>query len=200
MTKPIVLTLVRTGATDWELAGRLAGGVDVPLCTAAAADCPAIAQEAAADAPTLVLHAEDQASTATARAICGQTGAKSKELEDLAEINLGLWAGLTHAALEERSPTIWRRWREDPTAVSVPEGEQVEAAADRVVSSLIRALSKQRPGASVVVVLRPIAYGMVRCWLDAMPLSLLWRAIESGPRVERREVPKDRLRRDSAVS
>ncbi len=197
MSKPILLTLVRTGATSWEQAGRLAGGVDVPLCAEAVGKCPEMAREVGQAKPTLILHADDQASVATAEAIAAQTGARTKELEDLAEINLGLWAGLTEEALEERSPTIWRLWREDPSALSVPEGEQVTAASDRVTECLLRALSKVKSGTSVAVVLRPMSYGMVRCWLDATPLNLLWQAVESGPAVDRREVMKDRLKKQS---
>lgn len=200
MSKPIALTLVRTGATSWERAGRLAGGVDVPLCPEAAAGCPMLAEEAAKASPTLILHAEDQASVVTAEAIAARTGAKAKEVDDLSEINLGLWAGLTEDALEERSPSIWRIWREDPTAVSVPEGEQVEAAAERVVSALARALGKVKAGTSVAVVLRPISFGMVKCWLDSMPMTMLWHAIEGGAPVERREIAKDTLKRDKAAS
>lgn len=198
MSKPIVLTLVRTGATSWERAGRLAGGVDVPLCAEAAAGCPELARQAAIGMPTLVLHADDQASLATAQAIAAQTGAKARSIEDLGEINLGLWAGLTEEALEERSPTIWRLWREDPTALNVPEGEQVSAASDRVVDALIRALAKVKGGTSVAVVLRPMSFGMVRCWLDAIPLNLLWQASEGGSDLQRCELAKDRLKRDHA--
>lgn len=198
MSKPILLTLVRTGATSWEQAGRLAGGVDVPLCPEAACKCSDIGREVARTKPTLILHADDQASAATAEAIAEQTGAKAKALDDLAEINLGLWAGLTEEALEERSPTIWRMWREDPSALNVPEGEQVTAAYDRVTECLTRALAKVKAGTSVVVVLRPMSFGMVRCWLDATPLNLLWQAVESGPGVDRRELTKDSLKRQSA--
>ena len=200
MSKPIALTLVRTGATSWERAGRLAGCVDVPLCPEAAACCSALAKEASVGVPTLILHAADQASTATADAIAAQTGAKSKEVEGLSEINLGLWAGLTEGALEERSPSIWRMWREDPTAVSIPEGEQVEVAADRVVASLLKALGKVKGGTSVAVVLRPMSYGMVRCWLDSMPMTRLWEVVEQGASVDRREIDRSRFRRDSAAS
>lgn len=197
-TKPITLTLIRTGATSWELAGRLAGGVDVPLCKEAEAQCPDLAREVAAAAPGLVLHAGDQASRVTADAVAEAAGSKVRELADLADINLGLWAGLTESSLEERSPTIWRLWREDPTAVSIPEGEQVGAASERITGCLVRALSKSKDGASVAVVLRPIAFGLVRCWLDGMPPSLLWQALESGGRIDRRTIAKERLRRDGA--
>jgi broad specificity phosphatase PhoE len=200
MSKPIALTLVRTGATSWERAGRLAGGVDVPLCPEAAAGCPGLADEAAKGSPTLILHAEDQASVATAKALAARTGARTRGVEDLSEINLGLWAGLTADALEERSPSIWRMWREDPTAVSVPEGEQVEAAAERVTSALVRALGKAKGETNVAVVLRPMSFGMVKCWLDSMPMTMLWQAIEGGSPVERREIVKDALRRDKAAS
>lgn len=168
----LTLTLVRTGLTSWEQAGRLAGGVDIPLCTEASAACGDLARQAASSEPDLILHADDQASRATADAIDGLArDAKVREVEELAEINLGLWAGVKAETLEDRSPQVWRLWRDDPTGVNVPEGEQVAAAADRIVGTLVKALGKAKGGSSVVVVLRPIAFGMVRCWLDALAVE-----------------------------
>ncbi|MCA9286944.1 MAG: histidine phosphatase family protein [Phycisphaerales bacterium] len=195
----LTLTLVRTGLTSWEQAGRLAGGVDIPLCTEASAACGDLARQAASSEPDLILHADDQASRATADAIDGLArDAKVREVEELAEINLGLWAGVKAETLEDRSPQVWRLWRDDPTGVNVPEGEQVAAAADRIVGTLVKALGKAKGGSSVVVVLRPIAFGMVRCWLDALPLKGLWKATEGVAPIDRREISKDHLKRDPA--
>jgi len=65
-------------------------------------------------------------------------GAKSRTDADLAEVNAGLWDGLTHEELERRYERVYKKWWSRPASVSPPGGESVEAACDRLSGALER--------------------------------------------------------------
>ncbi len=197
MTKAgnLTLTLVRSGATEWDDAGRLQGSTDLPMSESgrealvASLDTSLNGQ---AKALTLILHAPDEASRQTAQAIVERGGARRREVEDLQDMDLGLWAGLRESELIERHPTLLRAWREDPGSLTPPDGENLVDAEERIITALSRAVSKAGKG-PVAIVLRPLAFAIVRCWLQERPLAELWRVTEDAPTIETLEVDRSRL-------
>ncbi len=175
----LTFVLVPAGSTAWEEAGRVTGGADLPLCPEGRAQASKAADELAARSISLVLHAADDASVETAKLIASATGSgcKTRTVEALAEMSLGLWEGLAAEEFAEKFPTASKQWQEDPASVVPPEGETLSAADERIIASLARALEKTKTGGAVAVVLRPVALGLVRCWLRGLPVSKVW---ESG--------------------
>ncbi|MEL7474456.1 MAG: histidine phosphatase family protein [Planctomycetota bacterium] len=175
------VVLVRCGRTEWDAEERICGSADVPLC----ADGQKLAVEGARATSegsiAVVLHGPDEASRETASAIAADLGSRTKGVDALAEMDLGLWEGLRQQDFEERYPTASRGWRDDPASVSAPEGETLGEADERVIGELARALERVKADGPIGVVLRPIAYGLATCWLRGMPMGS-WRAAaeESG--------------------
>lgn len=179
----IRVVLIACGSTEWDADNRICGSADVPLCPQGAAAAQAAAEATASEPVALVLHAPDEASAATAAAIAKAHDAKTRAVEGIAEMNLGLWEGLRREEFADRYPTASRGWRDDPASVSVPEGETLAAADERIIADLAKALERTRVGeAAVAVVLRPIAYGLATAWLRHQPLGH-WRqaAEDAGP-------------------
>ncbi|MBL0921180.1 MAG: histidine phosphatase family protein [Phycisphaerales bacterium] len=197
MSKPgtLTLTLVRSGATEWDDAGRLQGSTDLPMSESgreALAACLEHSLNGQAKALTLVLHACDEASVQTAQAIVDRGGARRREAPGLCDMDIGLWAGLREAELFERHPTLFRTWREDPGSITPPDGENLIDAEERILGALSRSLSKVSRG-PVAVVLRPFARAVVRCRLQDRPLAELWKAADEAQPIETFEVPRSRL-------
>lgn len=182
-TTEIRVLLMRTGETEWEIAGRIAGSSDVPLSDAGRSAVKDTVDSLRAEDTHLavVFCAPDEASQATADALAAATGAKVKTIDDLGEMNLGLWEGRLAKELEEKCPTAYRQWVENPAVIRAPEGESVDEAQDRIVSAVARALDRVRPGDGAVgVVLRPVAMGLVGCALSGAPTSDLWSMMSNG--------------------
>jgi probable phosphoglycerate mutase len=196
MAKSEVLNvvLVRTGASEWDRMGRLSGRADLPLCPSGGDELCRRVGEFDGTELSHVLHGPDQCSVGTAEALSRVTGAKTREVEGLAELDLGLWEGLRIEELEDKFPRTYREWLEDPSRVRVPEGEPLTEAVIRLASAIGRTCEKLRgtdPG--VGVVLRPMAYGLVRCWIRGQGYAGMW-PMASGPWFEWHELPRLRLR------
>lgn len=189
----IQLLLVGSGQTEWDVAGRVAGSSDLPLAAHAPEEIANVIGSVEGDHPTLVLHAPDEASKATGEQLARAWSGKARSIGGLSEMELGLWEGLLESELGEKFPKKYKQWCEDPTGVLVPEGESVEEASDRVISELCKAIDKSK-ATSVAVVLRPVANGLVRCWLTGAELSKLWDNVDATARAERHELTRQSLK------
>ncbi len=197
MTKPgtVTLTLVRSGATEWDDAGRLQGATDLPLSESGREALLATLDASLngkAKLLTAVLHGPDEASAQTAQAIADRGAGRRRESAGLRDMDLGLWAGLRQTELLDRHPTLFRTWREDPGSITPPDGENLLEAEERILGALSRATAKAGKG-PVAVVLRPLALALVRCWIQERPLTELWQAVEESSPVETFEAPRSRL-------
>lgn len=169
--------VVRSGDTDWDREGRLAGGSDLPLSDAARGELTAtIDRLAGLSAPppsgARVLSGPDEAAMTTAEAIVERFDGSTKAIDEMHEVGLGLWEGSLRTELEGRCPTAFRKWVDEPWSVTPPEGESLEDAARRLRKRVIKALEKQKAGVeAVVLVLRPMAWSLVAGWLGDRPLD-----------------------------
>lgn len=181
----IRVLLIRTGQTLWEKAGRIAGSSDVPLSDEGLQGARQAATEVSDVRLGTIFCSPDEASVATAQEIARTTGAKVKPVEAFGEVHLGLWEGLLESELEDKCPTVYRQWVEDPAPVQVPEGESIEEARDRIMEGLCRTLEKVRTdNGATGVVLRPIALALVGCELSGAPTRNLWSMMKTGPMLQ----------------
>ncbi|HRQ73659.1 MAG TPA: histidine phosphatase family protein [Phycisphaerales bacterium] len=188
----IRLLLVRTGATEWEAAGRLCGTCDLPLSAEGRQDVKESVTGVVGEAVSLVLCGPDEASVATAKALAERIGAKVRELDDLAEVGLGLWEGMLASEVEEKYPTSYRQWKDDPASVTPPEGESLAEAEERIIGALSRGLAKAKGATGVV--LRPMAHALVRGTLLKVPASRLWAMMDESAAVEWHSARRDELK------
>jgi len=127
-----------------------------------------------------------------------------RPLESLADLGLGLWEGLLAADLEGRSPTIYKRWKDDPSSVVAPEGEPLERARARVLGdlskSLERKLERGKP-ARIAVVVRPWALGIIRATLKGDGAETIGGHAREAPQFEWFTIDGERVRalREPAV-
>ncbi|MCC7389405.1 MAG: histidine phosphatase family protein [Phycisphaerales bacterium] len=172
----IKLLLVRAGASVWDDAGRLSGSADLPLSEAGR---QAVASFAAGIEPGSVCQVwsgPEEAAEGTAKAVGEAADARVKVVPGLHELGVGLWEGLDEATAEDRGGRAYRQWREDPTAVVPPGGEALSEAAERVSDEVRALLAKCRGDETcgVCLVLRPMVFGIVRCWLTGEGYGALW--------------------------
>ncbi|MFO0873216.1 MAG: histidine phosphatase family protein [Phycisphaerales bacterium] len=189
----MVMWLVRAGDSVWQQEHRLQGRADLPLSPQGRAMIMSdVAQRhvSAADRVATVHHAPDEGAAESAAIVAGALGAKPRPSDDLADPDLGLLGGLTIALFEERFPTRFRQWEDDPLSLVPPEGEPLAAARERVLREVAR-LARRTRGRALGLVLHPMALGFVRCALAGRPPGDLWRVLDGRPRLERYLLPAD---------
>lgn len=167
------VALIPCGTTEWREEGRLLGRVELPLTSAGRERCGHWAVQLRALGLKRILHAPDELATQTAATLARQLSVPTKALEDLAEVDLGLWTGLTEAQLKTRFASAHRELREAPLNVNPPGGESLRGAADRLIACIRKQLKKNGKKA-IGVVLRPLSLALARSELVGGELSDLW--------------------------
>jgi len=166
--------------TDWSAEQRLASRTPLPLNAEGLKQGLAWANELAGRDLSTVCCGDEPNSRRVAELVADRAEVRLRPMEELREVDVGLWEGLTPAQIEERYPRIYRRWLEDPTAASPPEAEPFADAVERIRGGLDRIIRKHRDHA-VAVVLGPLALAVARCHLEHAEVSELHRFRPSQP-------------------
>jgi probable phosphoglycerate mutase len=151
------IVLIRPGATDYDKCGRIQGTLDIPLNAQGALE---VAREIdqLRDRGIEVLYASDsQPARDTAEAIGAALNVKVKKLENMHNIDHGLWQGMLVEEIKRKHPKIYRQWQENPERVCPPDGEMIASVRQRAGSCLRRLLKKHRSGIVGVVLPEPLA-------------------------------------------
>lgn len=208
MSKPseLDILLVRAGATDWDDADRLVGSADLPLSAEGRSELLGVLGALDGEEFCTVLTGPDEASRATGELVASRGKAKTRSIDNLAEVSLGLWEGLLRSDVEDRYPTAYRQWLENPAGVSIPEGEPLLECRERLVNALCKALDKCKApeGKRIAVVLRPFAMALLVDWLRGDDQRLVVSEIRAADlltrfRVSRAELKSGRERLRAAV-
>ena len=92
------LVVIRSGATDYDLQGRIRGTLDIPLCEEGAAAAARVAADLAAASATKPITAIHAAPTAcaeeTARIVGQALGLQPRPVPGLENLDQGLWQGM----------------------------------------------------------------------------------------------------------
>ncbi len=182
--KTLRVLFVTAGPTVWDREGRLSGSADLPLCEQGLIHANQDAQAQGNPWVCQVVFGPDQASrhVAETMAQASQGSPELREVEDLAEIRLGLWEGMREREAADKFSTAFGQWQGDPWSVSVPEGEDLAEAQARVVEAIQRIVVKaRRDCGAVVIVLRPMAATLVRLALCGEETEVdFWTALKAA--------------------
>ena len=160
------VVLIRAGSTDYDAQHRLMGTLDMPVNERGVEQIREINRLLLAKGIRLqaILTSPDDPACGTAHGIAEvQPGAKLKELEELRNVNQGLWQGLPESDIRKRFPRLFKSGKEDVTAICPPEGETLSDACHRLERALTKAMRKYEVFA--VVAPEPLAT-VIRCTLQ----------------------------------
>lgn len=139
---PAVLSLVRHGQTDWNLAKRIQGSSDIPLNDTGRQQAESTGRALAAGRFDAIYASPLSRALDTARIIAGHLGLGEPEhLAAVAERAYGDAEGLTAAQ-------ILQRW---PEGIAVPGRETREEVVDRALPALLQ-LGERHRGEQIIVV------------------------------------------------
>lgn len=169
----MIVVLIPCGTTEWQEEGRLLGRVELPLTPAGQEKCTEWARRLSEVGLQCIYHAPDELTTRTAQVLARQLSIPTKALDDLAEVDVGLWAGLTESQLKARFASAHRELRDSPLNVNPPGGESLSGAADRLCGCIRKQIKKN--GRKVIgLVVRPFGFAMVKCALEGGEFSEVW--------------------------
>ncbi|MFM8890358.1 MAG: histidine phosphatase family protein, partial [Planctomycetia bacterium] len=135
---PDTLIILRSGATDYDVQGRIRGAIDLPLAPAGIAEAKEAARQLDPLRPVAVYTASERCALETGRIVATAVSLRPRVVKNLTNLDLGLWQGLLVEDIRERQPRLYRQWQDNPWAIAPPEGELLEQACDRVEAALER--------------------------------------------------------------
>ena len=164
------VVLIRPGATAYDEQHRLQGILDIPLSERGRAEVALLAESLPKmlSGLTLVLSAlycgPTESVVRTAEAVGKALGLRPKRIDDLRNLNQGLWQGLPLDEIKRRNQRVYRQWLDDPTTVCPPQGETMDAAFERIKSAL-RPLIKRHQNEAIAIVAGDPLSRLIACFL-----------------------------------
>ena len=169
------ILLVRPGSTDFDEQGRIKGTLDIPLSEAGSLQVTRIVQELRETKIDQVYSSPCRCAEQTAAILAGDHKLRVKQLSDLQNLDHGLWHGKLIDEVKQTQPKVYRQWQDHPETVCPPGGEPLEAAQERVRSTLVKLLRKHKSGTLALVAPDPLAT-LIRSFLNDSDLGDLWKA------------------------
>ncbi|MEM9413239.1 MAG: histidine phosphatase family protein [Planctomycetota bacterium] len=167
------IIIVRPGLSELDEQGRIAGNLDVPLSEEGKKQANQIANELKKFNISKIVSGPTTASNETAEILATICGSKVKLDDDLKNFDCGLWHGKRIEELKETQPKIFKLWQEQPSAVSPPNGENLETLTSRVQKFAKKITKKPKPGTIVVVAAEPVATTL-RSIIESVDIATHW--------------------------
>jgi len=142
---------IRHGETDWNVAARIQGQIDIGLNEAGRWQAQRLAGALAGEALDAVYSSDLARAQATAQALADQAGLAVRNDSGLRERAFGVFEGLTFAEIELRFPAAALRWRQRDASFGPEGGETLAAFYQRAVAS-VAALAERHRGQHIAVV------------------------------------------------
>lgn len=106
----------------------------------------------------------------TARYIAATKNLPIIQVEDLKEINGGLWEGMKWSELADKYPDEYDIWENKPHLCQMPGGENMKCFQQRVVAAVMRIVEKEA-GKNVLIVTHGTVIKVLLCHLKELPLE-----------------------------
>jgi broad specificity phosphatase PhoE len=155
------VVLIRPGATVYDEQNRVQGVLDIPLSDRGRAEVARLAAslpETLDGLPLAALYCGPGESVVrTAEAVGKALGLRPKRIDDLRNLDQGLWQGLQVDEIKRRNLRVFRQWLDDPLTVCAPLGETVENALERIKAALKPLIKRHQGEAIGLVVGEPLA-------------------------------------------
>ncbi len=177
------VVLIRPGATVYDEQNRVQGVLDVPLSDRGWAEVAELVEKLSEPYLGVELSAiysgPSENAVRTAEAVGRALGLRPRRIEELGNLDLGLWQGLQVEEIKRRHLKVFRQWIEDPCTVSPPHGESVEGAMGRIRAALRPLIKRHRDEAIGIVACEPIAQ-FIACDLRRDPRVQLSDQVPTG--------------------
>jgi len=170
------LCLIRHGETDWNVVGRLQGWIDIPLNALGIRQAEAVATSLSPGDFDALYSSDLSRARMTANAIGAVLSLPVALDTRLRERNLGALQGLMPAEADTQFPAAYARLKARRPDYEPPEGERVEAFAQRV-GEVLDVMLTRHAGQAVLLVAHGGVLDMMYRLATATPFDVerTWR-------------------------
>lgn len=152
MSEPATrIVAIRHGETDWNVATRIQGQLDIGLNATGRWQAERLARALSDEALDMIYSSDLARAHATAQAVAQSAGVPLRTDSSLRERGFGVFEGLSFAEVEQRFPEQARRWRQRDATFGPDGGEPLRVFYERAVSA-VAALAARHRGQHIAVV------------------------------------------------
>jgi broad specificity phosphatase PhoE len=162
------VVLIRPGATVYDEQNRIQGVLDIPLSDRGRAEVALLTERLAGVELAALYCGPSESVVRTAEAVGRAVGLRPKRIDELRNLDQGLWQGLQFDEIKRRNLKVFRQWLDDPVTVCPPQGETIEAALERIRQALRPLIRRHHDEAIGLVVGEPLAQ-LIACHLRRDP-------------------------------
>ncbi|HZI89202.1 MAG TPA: histidine phosphatase family protein [Candidatus Polarisedimenticolia bacterium] len=165
---------VRHGETDWNREKRVQGSKGAPMNPAGHEQAKGLAR-VLWEVPIQAIYSSAlPRAVETASYVAGPHRVNVQTDPRLNEIHHGDWEGLSESELPDLD--LYKKWREDPTSVSLPGAEPLMAVHDRAVAAM-KEIAARHPASEglVAIVSHQIVLALLKCYILDRPWNQIRR-------------------------
>ena len=170
----VQILLVRACSTDFDEQGRIKGTLDIPLNEMGQTQVSQLVADLHDTEIDHLYASPARSALQTAEALAADHRLRAKTLDELQNLDHGLWHGKLIDEVRVSQPKVFRQLQDHPETVCPPQGESVGAALTRVRALVARLIRKHRKGTIALVVPEPLA--SLVCSTLGTDLGDLWKA------------------------
>lgn len=165
--------LVRHGQTEWNVAERFRGRVDIALNETGIAQARAVAERLAVEDISAIFSSPLSRALDTAKPIAEKLGLSVQIADALIDINYGEWQGLTPEEVAAKYPDLYSQWLFRPETVRIPGGESLDDVKTRALQ-YVKDLTARFKDAGIVLVTHKVVCKVLLCTVLELDLSHFW--------------------------
>lgn len=173
------ILLIRPGETEYDEQGRIQGTLDIPLSEDGRREAEEVVAAVQSEPIAAIYRSPCDAAAHVANALGEAVELKPKAIDNLHNLDHGLWQGMLVSDVKAKQPKIYKRWQEEPFSICPPEGETLTDAKTRIAEVMTRLVKKHKEGLVAVVVPEPLA-SVFRHVLRLDGLGDLWNSAMDG--------------------
>ena len=169
------LILVRHGQTEWNQLGRIQGRTDIPLNDTGIMQARAAGEWLSQRRIDAVYSSPMQRAFDTATEIARPHGLPVISLDDIIEIDFGLWENKTADELKKLYPEYWNdwSWHLDEEKSANMQAESAYTILNRVKRALNSIFEENTAGSTAVVVSHTMPIKLIMANAIGLPLKSL---------------------------
>lgn len=156
--------LAKSAMTDFDEQDRIVGSLDISINCRGQAEIAELVRELADQPIDTVFAADSAAARETGERLAKELGVRYRELEDLRNLDFGLWQGLPVAEVERNHRKLYSRWKSTPCEACPPAGEQIGDVYERV-EKILGPIIKKNSFRGIVIIAPDPLRRIIRCYL-----------------------------------
>ncbi len=172
-TKTTRLFITRHGETEWNLQGRVQGSKDSNLTNKGIMQAKKLGKYLEDTPIDRIYTSTSGRAMHTSKLIAAKRTIDIVPMEQLQEMNMGIWEGLTFDEISKKYEEMYKTFWQSPHRLKNHPGESFKALKERVVGAVLK-IVQANEGKNILIVAHGIVLNVLMSYFENRPLEILF--------------------------